>query len=262
MKYLDTMQEGGYPFDDVSIDFLQQMHNDRDSFIQAVFGDNKIVKGVILNQTSNLYSDGLITVNGKLYHFVGGSPSTTISKKVIATSRQYEDGNQKKAFINEFYEFGNAGTDAIAVSDLKRWYSNEPILKEFKYVGASVTNATLPEGWKIADGTNGTDDLRSRFIVGLDARDSDYNVVGKTGGEKKHQLTAGELPKVTVNSIDVGQEGDGYPNQSGDRTTYGSENGYLRKAKKFKTEDIGANNESHENRPPFYVAIIIQFVGI
>mgnify|MGYP000100182694 CR=1 FL=1 len=120
MKHLDEMQPGGYPFDDISIAYLQQMHNDRDSFIHSVFGDNKIVKGVVLNAQSNLYSDGLITVGGKLYHFVGGTPNATISKKIIETKRFYEDGLEKKAFINEFYEFGASGTDAIDFSELKR----------------------------------------------------------------------------------------------------------------------------------------------
>jgi hypothetical protein len=261
MKYLDVIEQGGYPFDDVSIDYLQKMHDDRDSFIYSVFGDYKIVSGVILNTQSNTYSDGLITANGKLYHFVGGAPHIRISKKTIETKRQYEDGNDKKAFINEFYEFGEAGTDVIVFSGMKRWYENQPITKEIKYVGATVTNASLPDGWFIADGTNGTDDLRSRFIVGLDSRDADYNSVGKTGGEKKHQLIAAELPKV-ISSLYVGTEGIGRPDGGGDDATVGGADSYPRTTKLLNTEDFGANNLPHENRPPYYVMIIIQFVGI
>ena len=82
MRKLDIMQEGGYPFDDVTIAYLQQMHDDRDSFLHTVFGDYKIVKGVILNVQTNIYSDGLITVDGKMFHFVGGAPNAKISKKV------------------------------------------------------------------------------------------------------------------------------------------------------------------------------------
>jgi hypothetical protein len=261
MRKLDTMQEGGYPFDDVTIAYLQQMHDDRDSFLHTVFGDYKIVKGVVLDTQSNIYSDGLITVDGKLYHFVGGAPHNRISKKVIETKRHYEAGIEKKAFINEFYEFGEAGTDVIVFSGMKRWYQNQPITKEIKYVGSNVTNATLPEGWFVADGTNGTDDLRSKFIVGHDTRDADYNVVGKQDGEKKHQLIAAELPKVS-SSLYVGAEGIGRPDGGGDDATVGRADSYPRTTKLLKTEDFGANNLPHENRPPYYVMIIIQFVGI
>jgi hypothetical protein len=256
MKHLDTMEQGGYPFDDISINYLQQMHDERDSFIQAVFGDNKIVKGVVLNTQSNLFSDGLISINGKLYHFVGGSPNAKISKIRVETKRQYEDGLQKKAFINEFYQFGETGTDAVDFSSLSRWYQNQPIAKEIKYVGASVTNATLPEGGYIADGTNGTDDLRSKFIVGFDDRDADYNAIGETGGSKKHQLTEQEMPS-HIHGMEDGAAGDGGVG----RLTSGSSTDALQSAESSFTKETGGD-QPHENRPPYYTMLIIQFVGV
>ena len=262
MRYLDIMEQGGYPFDDISIDYLQKMHDDRDSFIHAMFGDFKIVSGVVLDAQTNIYSDGLITANGKLYHFVGGAPHIRISKKTIETKRQYEDGIDKKAFINEFYEFGEDGTDIIVFSAMKRWYQNQPIYKEIKEVAGTITNNSLAgTGWFIADGTNGTDDLRSLFIVGYNSTDFDYNTIGKTGGAKKHQLAAAELPKVS-SSLYVGTEGIGRPDGGGDDATVGRDDSYPRTTKLLKTEDFGANNLPHENRPPYYVAIRIQFIGV
>tara|TARA_B110000285_G_scaffold212071_1_gene255308 strand:- start:1332 stop:2099 length:768 start_codon:yes stop_codon:yes gene_type:complete len=255
MKHLDIMEQGGYPFDDISINYLQQMHNERDSFIQAVFGDNKIVKGAVLNTQSNIFSDGLISVGGKLYHFVGGAPQAKISKKKIETKRQYEDGNQKKAFINEFYEFGENGTDAVDFSDLKRWYPNQPITKEIKYVGSTVTNATLPEGWFIADGANGTDDLRSKFVVGFDSRDADYNAVGEIGGSKKHNLTEQEMPS-HKHGMENGAGGD----DGAGRVVAGSDYGIQDLSKAFTKQTGGS--QPHENRPPYYTMQIIQFVGV
>lgn len=257
MKHLDIMQEGGYPFDDVSIDYLQKMHDERDSFLYAVFGDNKIVNGVVLNTQTNVYSDGLITVLGKLFHFVGGAPNAKISKKVIETKRQYEDGLQKKAFVNEFYEFGTGGIDVIDFSTLKRWYQNQPILKEIKEVAGSVTNTILAgSGWFIADGQNGTDDLRSLFIVGYNTTDSDYNVVGKTGGSKKHQLSESEMPAHKHGMEDGGDKDSGYSGVIAATDSNGTQslnNAY--------TKETGGNTP-HENRPPYFVAIRIQFLGI
>lgn len=46
--------------------------------------------------------------------------------------------------------------------------------------------------WHLCDGTNGTPDLRNRFIYGGDGTNN-----GNTGGEASHKLTEAELPKIT-----------------------------------------------------------------
>jgi len=256
MRHLDTMQQGGYPFDDISIDYLQKMHNDRDAFLFAVFGDKRIVSGCITSPETSIVSDGLITHNGKLYHFVGGAAHAQISLIKVETSRNYEDGNQKKAFINEFFEFGTNGTDIMPFTNLKRWYKTEPIIGEIKEIAGNISNSALPAGWFIADGTNGTNDLRSKFIVGFDPRDSDYDNVGSTGGSKMHQLSINEMPTHKHGMEDGGDKDTGY-------------NGYiaatdgngLKTLNNAFTKEKGGN-QPHENRPPFYVAVRIQFVGI
>jgi microcystin-dependent protein len=54
---------------------------------------------------------------------------------------------------------------------------------------------TTPNGWALCDGTNGTPDLRGRFILsagngtGLTSR-----TIGQTGGEENHTLTTSEMP--------------------------------------------------------------------
>lgn len=51
----------------------------------------------------------------------------------------------------------------------------------------------IPEGWALCDGTNGTPNLRDRFVVGAGATYS----VGATGGEASHVLTINEMPSHT-----------------------------------------------------------------
>lgn len=46
--------------------------------------------------------------------------------------------------------------------------------------------------WHLCDGTNGTPDLRNRFIYGGDGTNN-----GATGGEANHTLTKAELPEFT-----------------------------------------------------------------
>ena len=56
--------------------------------------------------------------------------------------------------------------------------------------------STVPEGWALCDGENGTPDLRGRFIVGKHTdTDNEYVGIGTTGGVKKVTLTEKQLPK-------------------------------------------------------------------
>jgi microcystin-dependent protein len=52
---------------------------------------------------------------------------------------------------------------------------------------------SVPTGWYLCDGTNGTPDLRDRFIVGAG---TSY-AVGATGGSANHTLTTAEMPAHT-----------------------------------------------------------------
>ena len=53
----------------------------------------------------------------------------------------------------------------------------------------SGAQSSIPAGWVLCDGMNGTPDLRDRFVLGAGGR---YGV-GASGGEETHKLTSGEL---------------------------------------------------------------------
>jgi len=63
----------------------------------------------------------------------------------------------------------------------------------------SGTVASIPTGWQLCDGTNGTPDLRDRFVVGArqDSGGTAMTTVSgsltKIGGEAKHTMTIAEL---------------------------------------------------------------------
>lgn len=67
----------------------------------------------------------------------------------------------------------------------------------------SGTVASIPTGWQLCDGTNGTPDLRDKFVVG--ARQDSGGVsmttvsgsLTKTGGEARHTMTIAEMPPHT-----------------------------------------------------------------
>nr|DAM11943.1 MAG TPA: baseplate protein [Caudoviricetes sp.] len=106
-------------------------------------------------------------------------------------------------------------------------------------------------GWHICDGTNGTPDLRGRFILGV----SDSHAVGSTGGEEKHTLTIDELPKVSGSVQNYLIWGDGRA-ESGvlhnlvSSTRFPSastENAYA-----SKISISFGNDQPHNNMPPYY----------
>jgi len=58
---------------------------------------------------------------------------------------------------------------------------------------------SVPSGWYLCDGSNGTPDLRDRFVIGAG---SSYSV-GATGGSANHTLTTAEMPTHTHNATSV-----------------------------------------------------------
>lgn len=132
----------------------------------------------------------------------------------------------------------------------------------------SGSASSVPKGWAICNGENGTPDLRGRFIVGVGkCYDEKGNQVGtaaydlnERGGEETHALTQGELPSHT-HSL-------GPWNYT--RTDNNDDNALaVPSAKKIDHEvkqydgqwngSTGScgSNQAHENRPPYYALYYI-----
>ena len=123
----------------------------------------------------------------------------------------------------------------------------------------SGSPADVPDGWALCDGrtSNGrtTPNLSGKFVVGYSSSDSDYNPVGKTGGEKKHTLTVAEMPSHTHNmkfkSYDLAAS---WKDQRNFYTvSKGTED-------QTKTSESTGGGQSHENRPPYYAMCFIMRV--
>ena len=106
----------------------------------------------------------------------------------------------------------------------------------------SGTVASIPSGWALCNGTNGTPDLRDRFIVGAG---KSYSVGGK-GGEATHTLTTAEMPPHIHNM-------EGF--QIGSR--WGAEHPtFIPGGAGISTGSAGGG-QAHENRPPYYALCFI-----
>ena len=101
----------------------------------------------------------------------------------------------------------------------------------------------LPAGWALCNGEKGTPDLRGKFVAGHDARDPDYQTIGaSTIGQKAITLPTAQ----TVGAHDHRFSGFPTTEAGANMTVSGTS---------------GANGNTLENRPPFYVIAYIMFVG-
>jgi microcystin-dependent protein len=124
--------------------------------------------------------------------------------------------------------------------------------------------SSIPSGWILCNGANGTPDLRDRFVVGAGTT----YAVGATGGANTVALTTAQIPAHTHGYRDrFYAEGSSYTNNdilseyhsttqnfrgSGDTDTDNEYFSYVNKT----TESTGSGT-AHENRPPYYALCYI-----
>ncbi len=133
-------------------------------------------------------------------------------------------------------------------------------------------NGQAPSGWALCDGTNGTPDLRGRFVVGAtngttSATTLSTSLTAKTpgtmGGAEKVALSINEMPRHT-HQIGGGYysfvNGSGYGafSNSNDAYAFSRNPNYT----SFSGGPAGAANQegpgqAHENMPPFYALVYI-----
>jgi microcystin-dependent protein len=135
------------------------------------------------------------------------------------------------------------------------------------------TGVTPPEGWLMCDGTNGTPDLRGRFILGS-GQGSALTVrqINQTGGEEQHTLTIDEMPSHTHMMDDGGEHTHTYHNsrESGciaPGTCDARTTGNINSQPNWKTSADGSkhnhtikttgSNKPHNVLPPFWVLAYI-----
>lgn len=110
----------------------------------------------------------------------------------------------------------------------------------------SGSTTDIPSGWALCNGSNGTPDLRGRFIVGAG---SSYSV-GATGGSASVTLTEEQMPshshEITIrpasSSVSLS-----VPQSKGSASAAGAD---------VETTTAGGG-KSHENRPPYYALCYI-----
>jgi len=247
MNRIDFTKLGGYPLTQADLDFLQAAYTSAFSGIANLFGDKVIISGMV--QTGSNVSAGWISVAGELLPFTAGAiGSGGIIIQQTTTPKVFKDGVSKIVRYSRNARFGTPGT--YNYSDFKRLDLSYLMPKGaiIMWGGAIVD---IPGGWNLCDGAGGRPNLSSKFIVGYDAADVDYNAIGKTGGEKKHVLTVTEMPSHshTIHFDEYATGDSANPGYDGGPNNYDSN--------VDKSTSSTGGNAAHENRPPYYTLAYI-----
>jgi len=242
-----------------------------------------VLSGCVVSRGGGLcdITPGYIWIDGSIEYYAGissaASPCEVVKgPAVLSDFRAYQTGGSKACMSEQELITQAKGTAAPGTARLA--FVAGPELTYGKYLesqGRSVGEVQwqashtashydgtgrgwqdLPaRGWALCNGENGTADLRGRFVVAFDDRNSDYAAIGNTGGEAQVALTLDQMPRHSHSYEDRYTE-----EERG--TDAGSQIRRVKDRTEGKTTGAQGNGGAHENRPPFYTLIARQWVGL
>lgn len=103
------------------------------------------------------------------------------------------DSEQASTASSEFRALKGYLQDQLATLNASITALQAVVNKSIQVFTGPVT--AIPTGWQLADGTNGTYDLRGKFLLGSDVgAGTPKYALNTAGGEEKHTLTVDEMP--------------------------------------------------------------------
>lgn len=287
---IDFTKAGGFPLTQNTMNFIQNSYNSVLEALSRAVGDYVIISGVT-DLGGNVYSDGWVTYNGKIIPFEGGSLGN-VSIVTVTSDETYRDSSVYTVNYEYKAVFGASGIPFTTFKRLSLDQLNTEIQNVENIAVSAVTIAnnavsgtipvgaimmwagtTAPSGWAICDGTNGTPNLSSRFIVGYNAGNPDYDAIGKTGGATHITLGTTQMPSHshTINSagshthtlptgpfaVWISNEADAGSGSSGNEVAGTGQPNTNSSGSHTHTMSSEGGGQPHENRPPFYTLAYI-----
>ena len=259
MNKTNFIQTGGFP---VKAERLQELQTAYSIFnhLGNLAGNFAIVSGCAVVGTN--VSDGFVVINDELLEFKGGTVSDDVIIIETASSKEFKNGEVKEVHFERFATFGTsiesfpwAGfkrpiqTKEIPLDLVTRLEKLEKKSAVFQAGGGMVLwnkpAVDIPEGW--AEVAN----WKGRIPVGLDATQTEFNLMGKQGGSKSKTLSISEMPSHTHDIDLVDETGSGAP-------AGGNPAGISNGTGKTKSQGGGV---SFSIMNPYRVVMFIEFIG-
>lgn len=161
------------------------------------------------------------------------------------------DGKADKSEIDGLTNVGDIKITACASAPQKWLICNGAIISRSKYAALFSAIGTT---YGVGDGstTFNIPNLSGKVVVGIDESDSDFSATGKTGGEKLHELTVGEMPSHSHSGKVIMNAGDDYGLEVSDQ------GGAVRT---YQTGNTG-DGVPHNNIQPYMALNYIIYTGV
>ena len=274
MDIANYTQGTSYPLSTQGLAFIQSqiLTNQK---LCSILGEGKwIIEGCEETTTGGVttISAGAVVINKEIVNVAQQTKSATCYIKEIQniTPRRATRSLIFGVSVDSTQNLTWADFERVDISDLATKAEVEALRNLVLPKGAIImwsgtvneADAGFPSGFRLCDGRNiegfgAIPDLRSRFIVGYDARTAnqtiDYSEVGTVGGTAKHTLSISEMPAHThtYSRCNIASKGEAKSDSK-----YRVDGVYVTGT----TSEVGGG-EAHENRPPFYVlAFLIKII--
>ena len=217
MNKTNFIQTGGWPLKSERLQELQTGYSIFNAY-GSLAGNLTIISGCETLGTT--VQDGVVYIDGELYDFKSASVTPTSTVIIIETpiNRGFKNGVIKTVHTLRYATFGTAET-SWAWSDFKLLDPITELMRRLNVLEkkSAVFQAgggmvfwnkpanEIPEGWQEVI------DWRGRMPVGFDNVQSEFNVMGKTGGQKNKTLSIAEMPSHTHDIDLVDETGSGAP---------------------------------------------------
>lgn len=261
MNKTNFIQTGGWPLKSERLQEQQTAYSIFNAY-GSLAGNLTIISGCETLGTT--VQDGVVYIDGELYDFKSASvtPSSTVIIIETPINRGFKNGVVKTVHTLRYATFGTAETSWLW-SNFKRPIETKAIPTDlvarleilekknavFQAGGGMVLwnkpAVDIPTGWQEVI------DWRGRMPVGFDNVQSEFNVMGKTGGQKNKTLSIAEMPSHTHDIDLVDETGSGAP--AGGKPA-GDSNG----TGKTKSQGGGV---PFSIMNPYRVVMFIEFIG-
>jgi microcystin-dependent protein len=280
-RYLNPISDGGAP---IFLDDLISSDSETYTALNAIvsgFGEPVVLSGCELSNINPVgftvdISAGVVFIDGEVREspaYSGSYPVYLEPSADLIETRDFEDGTTEDVFVTKsaIYSASLPGVEHIKFNPTTKSRFSDVLKRATTKTGEIIMQSVSSsffdgtglgfdeyDGFALCNGSNGTVDLKGRFIVGQDAGNVDYDNIGDTGGAESVTLTGQQsgikahTPQIdsAVISYDTGG------NVADVIRTFQASNGL----KNLEEVPNASASQSHENRPPYFTLAYIQRV--